>query len=370
MPRAVVEPEAIVHEAVSYGVASNVASSHDVSRDAMEMPTAEILAIPTVAASPSPSALDAVLSVARRAGATAVAGLDSIRPLGDAVIAGLERVRPLGDEMARWLMRGAALVSMASVLLVIGLNRGGIVERWSGAVERWDRMTAIVAAARNRSAEVPPPTGPAKGSGRLRIASNAPAEVLVDGTSRGLIPMTIDLPAGSHRVVLKSDKGSVERSVTIQSGESSEINESIFSGWVALTAPIDMTISEGGHALKRDERGWAILAPGPHDIHLDNGVLGVHEARHVVITPGDTTRISFAPPTSTISLTTTEPAEIWIDGAAAGAAPLVDRPIPLGVHDIRVRSALHERWRRVTATVQPLEVQVDLGGQSTAQPDH
>jgi hypothetical protein len=112
--------------------------------------------------------------------------------------------------------------------------------------------------------------------------------------------------------------------------------------------------------LKRDERGWAILPPGPHEIHLDNRALGVHEVRHVVVTPGATTRLSFAAHTSTISLTTNEVAEVWIDGASYGKAPLVDQPIPVGLHDVRVRGAVHERWLRVRATVQPVTVNVDL----------
>ena len=93
---------------------------------------------------------------------------------------------------------------------------------------------------------------------------------------------------------------------------------------------------------------------------LDNRTLGVHEVRRVVVTPGDTTRLSFAPHASTLSLTTNEPADIWIDGASFGQSPLVDQPITLGVHDVRVRSAVHERWLRVRATVQPVTVNVDL----------
>jgi hypothetical protein len=122
-------------------------------------------------------------------------------------------------------------------------------------------------------------------------------------------------------------------------------------------------MSEAGQALKRDERGWAILAPGPHDIHLDNRALGVHEVRHVVVTPGDTTRLSFMPHASMISLTTNEVADVWIDGAPFGQAPLVDQPISVGPHDVRVRSALHERWLRVRATVQPVQINVDLTAQ-------
>jgi hypothetical protein len=112
--------------------------------------------------------------------------------------------------------------------------------------------------------------------------------------------------------------------------------------------------------LKRDERGWAILPPGPHDIHLDNELLGIHEARHVVVMPGDAARVSLAPASSTLSITTNEPAEVWLDGTSVGEAPIVDAPMKLGMHDVRVRNAEHERWLRVRVTVQPTQLNVDL----------
>ena len=281
--------------------------------------------------------------------------LEGVQVAGDATVSAFERSGAWRDAAIRWLMRGAALASTMSVLMVLGLHRGDLMARW-------DRVTAMVVAAANRPADQPPPPQPPpSGSGRLLVAcSNGAAQVLIDGTPHGMAPVTIDVPAGPHRVLLRSEKGSVERVVRIQAGEPVEVNEAIFPGWLAVTSPIELTLSESARVLRRDERGWAILAPGPHDVHLDNAALGVHETRHVVVTPGDTTRISFAPEASTISLTTNEPADVWIDGAPFGQSPLVDQPIALGVHDIRMRSAAHERWLRVRATVQPVVVNVDL----------
>jgi hypothetical protein len=234
------------------------------------------------------------------------------------------------------------------------LNRGQLISRW-------DHVSDVAIAAANR----PPMTRPQPvvlpaGAGRVTINSSSAATVTVDGTSRGPAPVTVDLPAGAHRVLLRSPDGSVERTFRLQAGEITELNEGIFPGWVALTTQIDLTLSEKGQPLKRDDRGWAILAPGPHDIHLDNAALGVHEVRRVVVTPGDTARISFAPHTSTISLTTNELAEVWIDGTSYGQAPLVDQPLAIGIHDVRLRSAAHERWLRVRATTQPVTVNVDM----------
>jgi PEGA domain len=277
--------------------------------------------------------------------------------------AAFERLGSLGEPAAVWLMRGAAVVSTLSVVMLIGINRGELFARLDrdALSAQWDHAAEAVAAAARRPDKAPPaPAPPPPGSGRLTVAANDTANVLIDGAPRGAAPVTVDLPAGAHRVLVRGPNGSVERAVRIRAGESSEITEAIFPGWVALTTSIDLTLSEGGQPLARDDRGWAILPPGPHEIHLDNRALGVHEVRSVVVTPGDTTRLSFMPHTSTISLTTNEVAEVWIDGASVGQAPLVDQPIGIGVHDIRVRSAMHERWLRVRATVQPVQINVDL----------
>jgi hypothetical protein len=283
------------------------------------------------------------------------------RGFGELFIALVGRLQTLREPAVRWLIRGAALVSTASVVGLIVINRGELLTRWDVS-SRWDHVSSMVVAAANRPPVPPVPvlTLP-KGVGRLTVTSGeTEATVLIDGEAQGKTPLTLNLPAGAHRVLLRSPQGSVERAIRIQSGESSDLNEAIYPGWVALTSAVDVTLSEDGKPLKRDDRGWAILPPGPHDVHLDNRTLGVHEVRRVVILPGDTTRLSFAAHTSLLSLTTNEPAEIWIDGVSYGQTPIVEQPIPIGLHDVRIRSAAHERWVRVRATVQPVVVNVDL----------
>jgi hypothetical protein len=306
-----------------------------------------------------PTAFERAVVVARALAKVSVAAARVTayvgRGAGELLIAIVDRLVAMREPAFRWMIRGAALASTASVAGLVVVNRGELFTRW-------DHMSSMVVAAANRPQTAPAPvlTLP-DGVGRLTVTSGeTEATVLVDGAAHGTTPVTMNLPAGPHRILLRSPQGSVERAIRIQSGESSEINEAIYPGWVALTAAVDVTLSEGGKPLKRDDRGWAILPPGPHDIHLDNRVLGVHEVRRVVVTPGDTTRLSFATHTSSLSLTTNELADVWIDGQPYGQAPLVDQPIPIGVHDVRVRSAAHERWLRIRATVQPVQVNVDL----------
>jgi len=292
------------------------------------------------------------------------------------VVSVLERVRPLGEPSLRWLARGAALVSATAVLMLFmvhradlfsGFDRAALVSRFQqidlskiDLSSHFDRVKQKVTEATTPPAPPPPPPLP-RGMGRLTISSSDDAPlVFVDGKPRGKAPVTVILVAGNHRLQLRSVKGSIEKTVRVDAGESSELDESIFPGWVAVSAAVDLTLSENGRALKKDERGWAILAPGPHEIHLDNEQLGIHETRKVVVTPGDATRLSLAPQNSTLTITTNEPAEIWIDGTSVGEAPISDAPMTLGMHDVRVRSAAHEKWLRVRVTSRPAEMKVDL----------
>ena len=297
---------------------------------------------------------------------------------GTLIAAALEGVRPLGEPTLRWLMRGAALVSTTSVLMLLMVHRADLFSGFDRATlvsriqqidlskidvsSHLDRVKKKVTDAADASRPAPPPVVPLPhGTGRVTIASpDDDPMVFVDGKTRGKTPVTLILPAGSHRLMLRSAKGSIERTIHIDAGESSEIAESIFPGWVAVSAAVDLTLSENGRTLKRDERGWAILSPGPHEIHLDNEQLGIHETRKVVVTPGDATRVSLAPQTSTLSIAANEPAEVWIDGTSVGEAPITDAQMTLGMHDVRVRSAANERWLRVRVTLNPVQLNVDM----------
>ena len=256
--------------------------SHSIAYDAVELLADEAAAPVPVELSPEVSALAIVFTVAHKTGA--------------AMAAAFERMRPLGAYAVPWLMRGSALVSTMSVLLFIGVNRGAVIDRLDQTTAR---VSAVAVAATSRPASAPSQTKPAKGNGRLSITSpSGAAQVVVDGTVRGLSPVTVELPAGLHRVLLKSVNGSVERSVRVDAGENADVDEAIFPGWLAVTAAMDLSLSEGSQALSRDERGWAILPPGPHDVRFRNRALGVSEVRHVVVKPGEATWFSFVPQTS------------------------------------------------------------------------
>jgi hypothetical protein len=207
------------------------------------------------------------------------------------------------------------------------------------------------------------PTAPAPTTGTLHVVSTpSGARVLVDGQPRGVTPLTlIEVAPGRHTIVLQSPAGTIQRTVAVAPGTTAEVDESIFSGWVVVYAPFELTISEGGRALRTDDRNELMLPAGPHDLRFSNRALGFEQSQHVELKPGDRLTISIKAPKTTLSVNATEPAEVWLDGVRLGDTPLADAPVDLGTHELVVRRAAGgERRQTIRATVQPVSVAIDF----------
>ena len=140
-----------------------------------------------------------------------------------------------------------------------------------------------------------------------------------------------------------------------------EIEESIFSGWVAVYSPFDLTVTEGGRALLMDERHQIMLSPGRHVLRLVNRTLAYDAVRQVELKPGEVATLTVTAPPSTMTVTATEPAEVWVDGVRIGDTPVNAVSVPLGTHDIVVkRAAGGERKITATVTVNPYTLHVDF----------
>ena len=135
--------------------------------------------------------------------------------------------------------------------------------------------------------------------------------------------------------------------------------ESRLSGWIAVFSPFDVRVSEGTRVIALDDRSRAMLPPGSHTLLFQNRALGYEETRSVQIKSTETTTLNLIPQ-SRIGVTSTEPAEVLIDGAAVGSTPITARRIDLGTHTVVARSASGERTITVTATSKPVQVDVDF----------
>lgn len=213
------------------------------------------------------------------------------------------------------------------------------------------------------TAPAPPPVAGPSRAGTLHVTSTPPgAEVIVDGKSRGGTPLVIDgmLP-GRHSVEIQSGEGTIRRTVTIAAGQTTDVDEAIYAGWATVYAPFDVTIGEGGRALRADDRNQIMLRPGTHELRVANAALAFEETRIVDVKPGQVTILYITPPRSTVTVTASDAAEVWVDGVQAGAAPLFSFPIDLGTHELIVRRAGGgERRLSVTVTTKPLTINVDF----------
>jgi hypothetical protein len=207
------------------------------------------------------------------------------------------------------------------------------------------------------------PAVAASGIGRLQVESSPTgAHVSIDGKERGVTPLTIEgLTAGQHQVVVHGNDGSVQQTVAITAGETAQLSESIYSGWLHVTAPFEFQLSEGDKSLRLDDSNQVLLAPGPHDVRFENRTLGLRQVRHIDIRPGETTAISLEKPMSHLTVTASEPATVSIDGQPAGDTPLTDFAVAVGTRDVTVTSASGVvRHQTITVKVQPSTIDVDF----------
>jgi PEGA domain len=202
-----------------------------------------------------------------------------------------------------------------------------------------------------------------RGIGGLSVSSTpSGAQVTVDGKPRGVTPLTLsDLSVGKHTVELESDSGKIQRTITVAADKTTEMDESIFSGWLTIYSPFDLTITEGGRALGLDDRHQIMLAPGLHKLRLINRALAFDEIREVDLKSGEQATLSVTPPPSSITVTANEPGEVFLDGVRVGETGLNGLPVALGTHEIVVRrTAGGEKRFTVTVTVKPFVLNVEF----------
>jgi CheY-like chemotaxis protein len=200
-------------------------------------------------------------------------------------------------------------------------------------------------------------------AGRLTIKSEPPgAAITVDGTKRGFTPLTLDdVAPGQHLVALKHANGLVQRTVRIKANETETLDVTIYSGWLALFAPIELQITENGRVLRLNEQNQVMLSPGRHDLQLTNAALGFRESQIVEVKPGEVTAVSITIPKTPVTINATPSADVWLDGVKIGETPLADFPVAVGTREFVIKHPLHgERRVMATVTAAPSTIDVDL----------
>jgi hypothetical protein len=249
---------------------------------------------------------------------------------------------------SRWKIAAAA-----AVVLLAGLAAGRAYLPMGTEAAATDSRGAGPAAAAAA-------TAPA--SGTLVLSSTpAGARVLMDGNPAGETPITLDsVPPGRHTLTFVASGGSVTRTVRVVAGETLTLDVPVYSGWLAVDAPIVLQVAQSGRVLGSTQ-GRLMMPPGRHTITLSNRDLGYQATQVVDIPPGEERRLRLVPATA-VNLNAVPWAEVWVDGTRIGETPIAGVSIPLGTRDIVFRHPQYGE-RKLTPTIRvgdPAAIFVDF----------
>jgi len=208
-------------------------------------------------------------------------------------------------------------------------------------------------------------------TGQLQVRTEpAGATVAVDGTTRGVAPLTLeDLTPGVHSVTLESALGKVTQQVTIVAGATASLVVPLggpqgapVSGWISIAAPVDVQVYENQRLIGSNGSDRIMVSAGPHDLTIVNEALGYRSSRTVQVKPGAVLPIRLEWPNGSLALNALPWAEVWVDGERLGETPIGSVMVPIGPHDVLFRHPeLGEQAHKVMVTLTaPARVSADL----------
>ena len=235
------------------------------------------------------------------------------------------------------------LAAAAVVLMIVGV--------WAGRVYLSGRSSP-----EPDKAAAAAPSAPAKPAGSSKLGTlalttqPAGARVLLDGKAVGESPVTLsDLAPGKHALTLVGSSGSVKKVVRIEAGKTLTLEVPIYSGWIAVFAPIPLDIAENGRAIGTTDQGRLMLSPGLHQLTLSNRQLGYKGVQIVDVEPGEERSINIQP-TGALNANAVPWAEVWMAGKKVGETPIADLQVPLGTYEVLFKNPQFPE-RRVTVTI-------------------
>jgi hypothetical protein len=210
-------------------------------------------------------------------------------------------------------------------------------------------------------------------TGQLAIQSEpAGAKVIVDGTERGVAPVTItDLAPGEHRVELQSDGvTAAKHTVMVQAGGTASLVVPIapaasagpVSGWVSVKAPFAMEIREQGRLLGTTDADRLMITAGRHELDFVSDALGYRSTRVVQVGPGKVSSLTLDLPQGVVNLNAAPWAEVWIDGRRVGETPIGNLSVSIGPHEVVFKHPqLGEKRQAISVTLgTPLRLSIDM----------
>jgi serine/threonine protein kinase len=210
-------------------------------------------------------------------------------------------------------------------------------------------------------------------TGSLRVESQpAGAKVIIDGTDRGVAPVTVsDLLPGDHEVILQTPLASARHVVNVQAGGTASLVTPVaspttatgpVSGWLAVKSPFSLEIREEGKIIGTSEAERLMLAAGRHEIQLVSETMGYRVTRVVNVMPGKVETLKVDLPNGIVHVNATPWAEVFVDGQRVGETPIGNLSMPIGPHEIVFRHPqLGEKRHAISVTLNgPMRVSMDM----------
>jgi eukaryotic-like serine/threonine-protein kinase len=206
-------------------------------------------------------------------------------------------------------------------------------------------------------------------TGRLDVTSQPPgASVTVDGTRRGLTPISIaEIAVGPHQVTISIGDSNMHRAVTIRPGAISSVDASIAApesaaGWLALASPVELTMAEDDQIIGTTKAARVMLPAGTHNLVLANAALEFQTTIAVRIEGGKTLKRAVALPSGSLSVNAVPWASVSVDGGEIGTTPLANVTLLIGTHEVVWRHPqLGERRRTIAITARtPTRIGMDF----------
>jgi hypothetical protein len=204
-------------------------------------------------------------------------------------------------------------------------------------------------------------------TGGLEITTEpAGARVSVDGKPRGVTPLRIDqIEPGTHRITVSSGQTAINRTVEVAAGATATVLVSVPSvpptGSVAINAPVEVQVFEGGRLLGTGTALRINLPPGRRTLELISQPLGFRTESVVEVAAGRSTTMNVPMPTGSLSINALPWAEVWVDGRTVGQTPIGNLSVSLGTHEIVWKHPEHGERRQLVlvSATEPVRIGID-----------
>lgn len=229
-------------------------------------------------------------------------------------------------EISRAALRGIRwdLVATAAVILVVVVTGALYLPRAVSTAARTSSTlvdtagSAAKAAAKEAVSAAPVVTRRAITAAGRAIPRSAAAKAATDGAS---------VPAGPDAATTApADSG---------------------PGFVTVFSRIPTQVYVDGKRVGSSDDGQLLMTSGTHRIELVNDHFHYRSSTTLTIRPGHVQPYNVVLPTAPVHVTTTPGAEVWVEGARAGVAPVEPIQVPIGTREIVVKDATGEKRQTV-----------------------